>query len=425
MAGKKEAYRALRGEQNYWLYVSAIALSRLGDSVDALAFGWIAYQISGSAVWLAAIAGINALPTIFITPFIAPLVEHWPKRLVMTAAAILRGGLVCLTGCLMVSGVLTPWHLAGITFGMSLIESFSDPAYMASVPLIIPKDKLDAALSLRSAVSQVAQLLGAALGGVIIGLWGGGFTLMADAGLFLLSALPLAALRLAEGGESPAAEKKPAYFAELKSGLGYFFRRPALMALCFMGLGFNVLGGPVGQLEAACVAELLKLDAYALSVSRGVFSGGMLLGTLLYPFLQARINLRATLMIAMLALAVDYGGMVLLSLCQAPWLKYAGLVVFNLALALGITLVSMVSNILFFKVIESGYLARMASIFNAFAMLASPLASVLGGALAAALPLAQVYLVTCVLTLAGAAITARLKIFKSLESALGASGQAA
>lgn len=130
-------------------------------------------------------------------------------------------------------------------------------------------------------------------------------------------------------------------------------------------------------------------------------------------------------MIAMLALAVDYGGMVLLSLCQAPWLKYAGLVVFNLALALGITLVSMVSNILFFKVIESGYLARMASIFNAFAMLASPLASVLGGALAAALPLAQVYLVTCVLTLAGAAITARLKIFKSLESALGASGQAA
>mgnify|MGYP000778021018 FL=1 len=51
-----KAYAELRGERNYWFYLASGLLGRLGDSIDAMAYSWIAYQITGSAVWLTVIA---------------------------------------------------------------------------------------------------------------------------------------------------------------------------------------------------------------------------------------------------------------------------------------------------------------------------------------------------------------------------------
>ena len=41
--------------------MGANAINRFGDSIDAIAFSWLAYQITGSAVWLAMIYAFNAI----------------------------------------------------------------------------------------------------------------------------------------------------------------------------------------------------------------------------------------------------------------------------------------------------------------------------------------------------------------------------
>ena len=49
-------YSVLRRESNLFRYLLYTVCARIGDSIDAIAYSWIAYQISGSASWLAIIS---------------------------------------------------------------------------------------------------------------------------------------------------------------------------------------------------------------------------------------------------------------------------------------------------------------------------------------------------------------------------------
>lgn len=413
-------YTVLRGERNLFFYLIYVVLGRLGDSIDALAYSWIAYEISGSASWLAFIAGINVLPTIFLTPLVAPMVEKWPKKTVMYLASLLRGLLVCLTGVLMLAGVLTVWHLAAITFTMSVVESLSDPAFMACVPRIIPADKMEPALSLRSVVSQVSQLLGVSLGGVLLGLLGGAWALAIDGSLFLLAALPLLALRLTQSDASAQEGQKESYREAFRGGFSYFIKNQPLVILCATGVLFNTLVGPLGQMEAAAVVEILHLDVFALSVSGVASSVGSVLGSMLYPLLSSRLNARRTLLLCTAALTGCYFLFLPLGLVPSGLLRYAGLALLMTAFMMCVSFFSVMSNVMFFKAIAPEYLSRMASIFNALACLGSPLSSLMGGTLASFLPLRAVFLLYGCLCLVEMFWLSRLRVLKNWEESAAA-----
>ncbi len=414
-----ESYRQLKGERNYWLYLISCAFSRMGDSIDAIAYSWIAYQLTGSPVWLTIIIGVNALPTVLITPFVAPLVERMNKKRVMVATSLFRAGMVLLTGMLMLLDLLTAPMLLAATLLISISESCADPAYMASVPQIIPREKLDAGIALRSMTSQTAQLIGSGLGGVCIGLWGGGGALLVDGSLFVLASLVLTTLRLAPRTEASDAsgQRADGYLQTLKAGFRYFLHRPPLVLLCLLSVGFNILLSPMNQLQTAYVVDTLHLDAYALSVIGVANAAGMLLGSLAYPLLKKRLTIRRVTVYCGMTVVLDYAALVLLSLVKGmAWFQYAALFVTGLVMPMTVALFSLMGNVLFFQVIEEGYLSRMASIFNALGMAAVPLASVYSGALVSLMPITRVYLASAGLTLLATLAVSRLKAMRGLEA---------
>lgn len=417
MKENKNAYLQLKGERNYWLYLASCAMSRIGDSIDALVYSWIAYELTGSPVWLTIIAGVNALPTIFITPLVAPVVEKLPKKPVMVITGLVRVGLVLLTGMLMSLQILTAPMLLVTTLLMSISESFSDPAYMASVPRIIPAEKMDAGLALRSTVSQTAQLIGSGLGGICLGVLGGGGTLMVDATLFLFATGAISLLHLTFPAEPQPAAEKPSYISVLSEGLRYFIKRPTLVFLAMMGVVFNILLSPLSQLQTAYVVDVLHLDAYALSVIGVGSSVGMLAGSLLYPLIKDRFTLKSITVLCGLIITLDYVAAVAISAVSGMALvKYGVLFAMMLAMSLALGFFSLMTNVLFFRVIEESYLSRMASIFNALGMLAIPISSVCCGTLVGFLPINGVYLVTAVIALVVTLITPKLRAVGELDN---------
>ena len=102
----------------------------------------------------------------------------------------------------------------------------------------------------------------------------------------------------------------------------------------------------------------------------------------------------------------------------------AGLAVLYLFLMGCVSLFSVMANVLFFKVIAPEYLSRMASIFNAFACLGTPLASLLGGTLSGLLPLFVVFLVCGALCCVQTLIFARMRSLGNLEESLLATSNA-
>ena len=116
-------------------------------------------------------------------------------------------------------------------------------------------------------------------------------------------------------------------------------------------------------------------------------------------------------------MVLDYAALVLLSLVKGmAWFQYAALFVTGLVMPMTVALFSLMGNVLFFQVIEEGYLSRMASIFNALGMAAVPLASVYSGALVSLMPITRVYLASAGLTLLATLAVSRLKAMRGLEA---------
>lgn len=423
MIGTRQAlqsYQALKGERNYWFYLISCLLSRMGDSIDVVAYSWIAYQLTGSAVWLTVVASVNVLPTIFLTPLIAPVVERMNKKRIIVATSLLRAAMVLLTGILMLLNLLTPQFLLVVTFLNSVIESCSDPAYMASIPLIIPSDKLDAGIALRAVVSQGAQLVGKGVGGVCIGLFGSGGTLLMDASLFFLSALALSTLRLTTEEPRPLSglmTEERGYFTQLKGGFQYFLKRPQLVFLCFFGVGLNIFIAPQVQLQTAYVVEVLHLDAYALSVMGVASAVGMLVGSVIYPIVKTKLSFSKIVLLCGGTGVLQYTVFVLLgSLVDMEWLKYGVLLVISGAIPFGEAVFSLMANVLFYRLVDREYLSRMASIFNAITMCAIPLASLYSGALVSVMSVSGVYAVSAVAILVSTFLVVRMRSVKALEA---------
>jgi Na+/melibiose symporter-like transporter len=61
----------------------ANCISRVGDSIDMLAFSWLIYAMTNSVAWSAIIVGINQGTSIIFQPLVGAIVERFPKKKTM------------------------------------------------------------------------------------------------------------------------------------------------------------------------------------------------------------------------------------------------------------------------------------------------------------------------------------------------------
>lgn len=68
MEEKKIGYKDVFRQKEYLKMIFAALINRFGDSIDAIAFTWIVYELTGNAAWSAIIFGANRVPSVIITP---------------------------------------------------------------------------------------------------------------------------------------------------------------------------------------------------------------------------------------------------------------------------------------------------------------------------------------------------------------------
>ena len=124
----KVGIKDLLGIKQYTMFLTSNFISRFGDSLDSIAYGWMVYMLTGSKLLLGTLFAVNAIPSIIISPFAGVLVDRLPKKKVIVIEDFLRGVTVCLTASLFGLGLLRPWHLFLFTILNSTFEAFTKPA---------------------------------------------------------------------------------------------------------------------------------------------------------------------------------------------------------------------------------------------------------------------------------------------------------
>ena len=141
MANKLNSYRVLRSQGQYLKLIAANVVNRFGDSLDAIAYSWLMYEVTGSASLMALILAINYIPTIVLQPIAGVFVDRISKKRAMIICDVGRGIVVLSTALLYLQGMISPLALAMLTVANSTLEALSVPARLAIVQSLLDKDK--------------------------------------------------------------------------------------------------------------------------------------------------------------------------------------------------------------------------------------------------------------------------------------------
>ena len=265
----RPGYRAVLANTEFRALWFAHVTSVLGDQLTRIVLASVVLSRTGSVTLSALSFATTYLPWLLGGPLLSLFADRCPRRTVMVACDVARGLLVL---AMVVPG--TPiWALFVLASLVALLGPPFEAARGATVPEVLPAPLYPVAQALSMASLQAAQLLGFALGGLLVTLQPGAWVLALDAATFLLSAAVLQRYVAWRPGAEDAGELTARSWArDSTQGLRLVVRTPDLRRL----LGLSTVVAAVTVLpESLAIAQ-------ADALGRTPFVAGLLCAAL--PF---------------------------------------------------------------------------------------------------------------------------------------------
>jgi MFS family permease len=252
-------------------------VSVVGSSLTGFGLAIWMYLETDSVTLLAFIMLASTLPGILMGPFAGALVDRWDRRRVMLAGDLTAGAATLFVVFLLLTDQLELWHIYLMATIVSVANSFQEPAYTASVPLLVPKRHLGRANGLVQMGSALGTLIAPAVAGVLVatvGLWG---VLLADVATFVVAITTLAMVRIPRPEHAPGAAE--ALWGQVVEGWRWLRARTGLFGFMLVAAGINFLLGFMNVLLVPLYLSFTNEVVFGTAMS---FIGlGMLVGSVI------------------------------------------------------------------------------------------------------------------------------------------------
>jgi MFS family permease len=191
------------------LLVAGQLTSNVGDAFYAVALPWYVLATHGGALLLGTVLAAYGIPRTALLLVGGQLSDRWRPWTVMMATDAFRA---VGAGALAVAAALGPARavvLVPIAVVLGAGAGLFMPGSFAIVPALLDGDDLQAGNALISGGTQLATLIGPAIGGALVALVGPAPAFAADAASFAVSALTLAGLRAVSAGRPVPGRAEP------------------------------------------------------------------------------------------------------------------------------------------------------------------------------------------------------------------------
>jgi MFS family permease len=239
----RDPYRALR-LPGFRRYLGGHVLATLGQGMLVVAVGWELYERTGSAAVLGLVGLAQVIPLAALVLPAGHLVDTHDRRRVLIAAQLVIG--LAALGLALASHLRAPIPAYyGLLALYGVGRTFQLPAKQAILPRLAPLDAFTNAVAWNSGGWQSSDVLGPALGGLVIALTGSAEAAFVGCGL---TALAFAAL--VTGVPLPAAPgpSRPVDRSDFLEGVRFVRKSPVLLAAISLDLFAVLLGGVVALL---------------------------------------------------------------------------------------------------------------------------------------------------------------------------------
>lgn len=290
--------------RNYRILYPALALSNIGTWAQRIAQDWLVLQLTHSSLALGVVTGLQFAPTLIFSIYGGVLADRLDKRTLLAITNAGAGLVSLILGILVVTNSVQISQVYVLALILGLFNAMDGPIRASFTSELVGKGDIANAISLNSANFNIGRLVGPAVSGWMIALFGTGPSFVLNALTYVLMLIALAAMRKSElhFAERPATRPRFAdtfaylrnrldiqivmltVFATATFGMNYQIFN-ALMATKEFGLGPAQFGGlgtflAVGSLSGALLSSRFESSRVPRRIMFGALTFGLLLAGL-------------------------------------------------------------------------------------------------------------------------------------------------
>lgn len=260
-------------------------LGVLSYQVVAVTVGWHVYELTRNPFSLGLIGLAEVIPYFCTAPFAGYLVDHLPRRKLGMAAGIGLAVTAVLLTAIAVGWISTAgvdggpprtWPIYAAIALTGAARAFLSPVYNALFARVLPRPQFTRGAGIGSVTFQLGLVVGPAIGGLVIGVWG-----IATAYLVavVLAAGAAIAIRLVRVTEPPILLQRAPVFESIRDGVRFVAGHQVLLGALALDM-FAVLFGGAVSLLPAFIKEILHYGPEGLGILRAAPAlGAVIVGT--------------------------------------------------------------------------------------------------------------------------------------------------
>ena len=262
-------------------------------NIQMVARGYLAWEISHSAISVAFIGAGFAPPILILSIFGGVVADRLERKKILQIGQF-GMLLIALTIAFSIkTNTVSIYHLFAASIAQGTIWAFLMPARQAIISQLVGKKQLTNAVALNASGMSLTTLISPAIGGMIYGVFGVEFAYYSIAFLsgtaILFTSLIPNIPKLSRSGKK--------VWVEMKEGISYVNTNKTVMWLIVLAMTTTLLGMPFRTLLPVQIDEIFKAGPEALGLLMSMIGLGALLGSLFIAGMKQNQSRGLTLLV--------------------------------------------------------------------------------------------------------------------------------
>lgn len=297
--------------RDYTYFFFGALLSNVGTWMQAVALGWLVWELTGTSSQVGIMQFLNGAPVWFLVIWAGSLADRVDRRKLLMAAQVALMVQALAFAALNQSGTITIAWIWGLTLLAGIVGALMFPSWQAMVPDLVPRESLLNAIALSSAQFNAARLVGPMLGAAVLAAFGVTEVFYANAVSFLFVIWALAVIRPHQVRHATTgATPRDGLLAGIRYAAHHrrvYMHLASTAALTFFGVSFSTVLPEFAD-------RVLGLGASGYAILFGINGGGALVGALVVASLPRETRRESIIRWTMTGMAL---GLVALSFVRS------------------------------------------------------------------------------------------------------------
>ena len=373
--------------KDFTLVVVGQIVSLFGNAILRFSLPLYLLRETGSSTLFGIVTACSFLPMIVLSLLGGVLADRVNKRNIMVCLDFLTAGVITVFSWLLGIVPIIPLFITVLMLLYGISGTYQ-PAVQASIPALVPKEKILSANAIVNQIGALANFIGPIIGGMLYGAFGIVIILKVSVLCFVLSAVMEIFIKI-PFQKQPTQDKVLQIAAgDLRDSIRFLrMEKPLFVQICIVIAGLNLFLSPMLTIGIpVIVVDKLHLTDGPLGLTQGMLAVGGILGGLLTVLLDKKLTPQTAYVPLFLCTAcsclMGFG----MAIGQSPMIKYVILSVTGLSVTIFTTMFSIQMLAVVQAETPQHLIGKVVACIMTFIMCVQPIGQLLYGFLFECLP---------------------------------------